>query len=54
MDHRHLIAYVFLLLIVAIIGMGWWRVSGHWRGRRRGSRDFDRQQRDRRSDEERR
>jgi hypothetical protein len=53
MDHRHLIAYVFMLLIAGLLGVGWWRMSVHWRGRRRASREFDRQQRERRSDDER-
>jgi hypothetical protein len=51
MDHRHAIAYFFLLLIVAGLGAAWWRASGHWRARRRGSREFERQRLERRAEE---
>ncbi len=50
MDHRHFVAYFFLLLIVAGLGVAWWRNSGHWRGRRRASRLFERRQRERRAE----
>jgi hypothetical protein len=51
MDHRHAIAYVFLLLIVLGLAGGWWRASGHWRARRRGSRAFERKRLERRAEQ---
>jgi hypothetical protein len=51
MDHRHAIAYSFLLLIVSGLAAAWWRASGHWRARRRGSREFERQRLERRAEE---
>jgi FtsZ-interacting cell division protein ZipA len=51
MDHRHAVAYLFILLIVAGLAMAWWFNSGHWRARRRSSREFERRQRERRADE---
>ena len=51
MDHRHAIAYFFLLLIVVGLVVTWWRLSGHQRYHRRLSRDFERQRRKRRSED---
>lgn len=51
MDHRHAIAYFFLLLIVVGLAGAWWRVSGHQRFHRRQSRDFERRRRERRAEE---
>jgi hypothetical protein len=51
MDHRHAIAYFFLLLIVVGLAAAWWRVSGHQRSHWRQSRDFERRRRERKAEE---
>ena len=48
MDHRHLIAYSFLLLIVLGLGVAWFVASREWRSHRRAHFRFERQQEERR------
>jgi hypothetical protein len=50
MDHRHLVAYFFMLLIVVGLGAAWWANSGHWRARRRGMRELERRRREKRAE----
>jgi hypothetical protein len=50
MDHRHLIAYLFMLLIALGLGSAWWMASRGWRRRRRASLRFGRDQRRRRAE----
>jgi Flp pilus assembly protein TadB len=51
MDHRHAVAYFFLLLIVAGLGAAFWRASREARARRRSSRDFERRRRERKAEQ---
>ena len=51
MDHRHAIAYFFLLLIVLGLCAALWRASARQRADRRASREFERQRRERRAGE---
>ena len=51
MDHRHAIAYFFLLLIVVGLGAALWRASAHQRAHRRASREFERQRLERKAEE---
>jgi len=51
MDHRHAIAYFFLLLIVLGLGGAYWRATTHHRAHRRASREFERQRRERKAEE---
>lgn len=41
MDHRHLIAYVVLLVTLACLTAAYWRATRHHRAARRASREFD-------------
>jgi hypothetical protein len=50
MEHRHLIAYAILLLIVAGLGAAAFIASRDWRASRRAHFRFEREQRQRRSD----
>jgi hypothetical protein len=49
MEHRHLIAYFFLLLIVVGVGAAWFRASRDWRASRRAHFRFEREQEERRA-----
>jgi hypothetical protein len=51
MDHRHLIAYSFLLLIVLGLGAAWLFISRDWRSHRRAHFRYERQQSERRDAE---
>ena len=50
MDHRHAIAYFFLLLIVVGLAGALWRASAHQRSHRRASRAFERERRERKEE----
>ena len=51
MDNRQLIAYAVLLLIGLFLAAVLFVKSSDWRGHRRRSREFDRRQRERRSEQ---
>jgi len=48
MDHRHLIAYFFLGLIVLGLAAAWFVATRKWRSHRRAHFRFERQQKERR------
>ena len=45
---RHLIAYLFILLIVSGLGAAWFVASRDWRAARRDHHRFEREQKQRR------
>jgi hypothetical protein len=51
MDHRHAIAYFFLLLIVIGLAAAFWRATGQQRWHRRASRAFERRRLERKADD---
>jgi uncharacterized membrane protein len=48
MDHRHLIAYVVLLLTLAGLAAAWWQATRDRRAARRAANRHERERRERR------